>query len=107
MNIKHPQTSYNEPPASSRSLSHPTLHLLLETGAAFAHLRQGLNGRGPRLGVRVAGQTADLSGGSGMPGDGGWDFSVMQSMVLYLDGPWDVADSWLVTGDLLPSISQL
>ena len=21
----------------------------------------------------------------------------------YLDGPWDFADSWLVTGDLLPS----
>ena len=21
----------------------------------------------------------------------------------YLDGPWDFADSWLVTGDLLPT----
>jgi len=27
---------------------------------------------------------------------GWWDVS-------YLDGPWDVADSWLETGDLLPS----
>ena len=54
MNIKHP---ISRTPASPE-----TPNLLLEAGAAFAHLRQSLDGRGPRLGVRVAGETADLAG---------------------------------------------
>ena len=48
-------------------------------GAQGVEVAQGVEGEDPEGSMR-----------------GWWDVS-------YLDGPWDVADSWLETGDLLPS----